>query len=212
MKHLNGNILATIDCETTGTDPQKHEIIEICVIPLDNQYRPSQGIVPFQQEMIPEKPENIDFEAIRCMQQQHDFYVENVCKSKERLVHVKLNGMDKWRCADLFVEWFENLKLAPLKRIMPIAHNWVFDSGFIKEWLGEKTFEYIFDPRYRDSMTVSLFLNDIADMQGEQFPFPKNNLQYLCSELKVQRERAHTATDDSVATAEVYKRLIGRAI
>jgi DNA polymerase III epsilon subunit-like protein len=212
MKHLNGNVLAAIDCETTGTDPLQHEITEIAIVVLNNQYEPSPGCFPFQQEMKPDKPENIDFEAIRQLQQMNDFYVENVCKSKERLANVILRGMDKYKCADLLVDWFEGLKLAPMKRIMPIAQNWVFDSGFIKEWLGVKTFEYVFHPCYRDTMTVSLFANDCADQKGEPFPYPKNNLQYLCSELKVQRDRAHTAIDDAVATAEVYRRMIGKAI
>ena len=92
---------------------------------------------------------------------------------------------------------------------MPIAHNWVFDREFIIDWLDIKGFEMYFDPRYRDTMAVSLFENDKAEMRGEMHhPYPKNNLQYLCSQLKVEREKSHTALDDCVATAEVYRKLI----
>ncbi len=187
IKHHNGALLCAIDTETTGTDCSKHEIIEICILPLDANYGPSQVIMPFQLDIKPDKPENIDFEALRVMRQCDDFYLENVCKDRKALANATMRGMDKSKAADLLVEWFENLKLGMFK-----------------------TFEYIFDPRYRDTMGTSLFLNDVADMMGEKYPYPKNNLQYLCSELKVERERSHTAVDDCVATAEVYRRMINR--
>jgi DNA polymerase III epsilon subunit-like protein len=209
MKHLNGNILAVVDCETTGVDPMNNEIIEICIAPVNFEYKIT--AMPFHVKIKPERLESIDFEAIRAMRQYSDFWAENVCKSKDKINQLLAHGMDKFEAADLLAKWFEDLKLPPLKRIMPIAHNWVFDSGFISQWIGTKSFEYIFDPRYRDTMAVSLFLNDLADMKNEQYPYPKNNLQYLCSELKVERTRAHTALDDAVATAEVYRRLLTNA-
>lgn len=208
MKHLNGNILAVVDCETTGCDPTKHDILEICVLPLNKHLEPSKTIMPFNLMMIPRRKENIDFEALRCMEQMDQFYREQVCKSKERIIETTLSGIDQNYAAELLVEWFEKLQLAPNKRIMPIAHNWVFDRGFIIDWIGQLTFDLIFDPRYRDTMSASLFMNDFADYRGDPYPFQKNNLQYLCSTLHVERERSHTAIDDCIATAEVYRRMV----
>jgi oligoribonuclease (3'-5' exoribonuclease) len=36
MQHLNSHQLAVVDVKTTGIDVLKHEIYEICILPLDN--------------------------------------------------------------------------------------------------------------------------------------------------------------------------------
>ena len=116
--------------------------------------------------------------------------------------------MDKYEAADLFVEWFYKLKLAENKRIMPLAHNWTFDSSFIKKWLGPKTYGFHIDGRYRDSMSIAQYINDKADHKNERIPFPKVNLSYIASQLKIPHESAHTALGDCVVTGEVYRELV----
>lgn len=207
MKHLNGNILAVVDCETTGDTPGKHDILEICVLPLNNKLEPILGNV-FNISIKPMRPENIDFEALRCQPNMEPFYKEHVTGNKERIVDATLKGIDPYEASELFVRYFESLHLAPRKRIMPIAQNWPFDRGFIIEWLGMLTFDYIFDPRFRDTLSASLFMNDFAEYRGDPYPFQKNNLQYICLSLGVTRERKHTALDDCIATAEIYKRMV----
>lgn len=207
IKHLNSNILAVVDCETTGADPDQHEILEICILPLDKNLQPilSNHI---NLTLRPLNPQNIDFEALRCQPNQEQFYREHVIKSKERIVDITLKGLDPYMAAELVVDWFEKLNLAPRKRIMPIAQNYCFDRGFLIKWLGPLSFDYIFHPCYRDTLSTSLFMNDFAEYRGEPYPFQKNNLQYLCSTLNVQRDRRHTALDDCIATAEVYRRMV----
>lgn len=207
MKHLNSNILAVVDCETSGCDPEQHDLLEVCILPLDKFMMPVLTN-HLNLTLRPLQPENIDFEALRCQPNQDMFYAEHVCKSKERIVDVTLKGLDPYIGAEILVDWFEKLNLAPRKRIMPIAQNWCFDRSFLIKWLGPLTFDYIFSPCYRDTLSTSLFMNDFADYRGEVYPFSKNNLQYLCSTLNVERDRRHTALDDCVATAEVYRRMV----
>jgi len=103
------------------------------------------------------------------------------------------------------------LKLAPFKRIYPIGHNWAFDRAFIIDWLGEAAFDLYFDPRYRDTMSMALYDNDVADWRAENFDYPKTNLAYLCNSLGVERTAAHNAMDDVLATIEVYRKLVTRS-
>lgn len=210
IKHLNGNLLGVVDVETTGDNPDKHEIIDVCVLILDKNLKPSKGVLPFNISMRPENMETIDYEALRATG--NDIYGarENVCKSKERIHDAVLKGMSQYAGSELLVQWFERLGLGMYKRIMPIAHNWTFDKSFLVKWLGPQTMDYIFDPRFRDTMSTSLFMNDVADFLDQPYPFQKNNLQYLCSTLNIERERAHTALDDCVATAEVFRRMVQR--
>lgn len=210
--HLNDNILCVVDVETTGPTPRFHDILEICVLPLDRFLKHDKKIMPFAMNLVPMRKENIDYEALRIQRNHMDAPIKDkICWKKERLVDLTLKGCEPSRAADLFVEWFEKLKLATFKRIMPIAHNWCFDREFIIDWLGYPTFELIFDPRYRDTMVYSLMENDISDYHVNNFLYPKNNLSYLCSQLGVDRPRAHTALDDCVATAEVYRKMIHQA-
>lgn len=196
MIHLNGNLLCAIDVETTGVDPQKHEITEICVLPLDAKLGIRKDIVPFNIFIKPEKVENIEWDALRVSQT--DFM--KLCQ----------NGMEKYQAADLFDEWYDKLKLPERKRISPLAHNWPFDREFIKEWLGTASYELHIDGRFRDSMATALAINDEYDAKNEPIPFPKVNLSYIASTLKIDFDKIHNALDDCVLTAKVYSDLIHR--
>lgn len=192
MLHLNGNLLCAIDVETTGTDPTKHDIVQICILPLDSQIKPHKTIIPFYMEMQPRQPDNIDWSAMAI----------------NRMSKIMLNGIEAYRAADLLEEWFEKLKLGNHKRISPLAQNWVFDKAFIENWLGPKMFSYIFDGRYRDTMPAALYANDKAFFMGESYPYQKVNLAFLASTLKVEQDRAHDAMSDCATTAEVYRRML----
>lgn len=194
MKHLNGHLLCAIDTETTGSDPRKHEIIQVAVIPLDGLLQPDAARLPFLLDMAPNYPERADPQAMDC--------------NRRQLAELILKGADQDRAADLFVEWVERQKLGFNKRIMPLGANWPFDREMIKEWLGPKTYEMCFDAQYRDVQTTATFLNDLASIRGLPYPFPKINLSYLCNQLRVERTIAHDATDDARVTAEVYKLML----
>lgn len=195
LQHLNGNILCCIDCETTGLEVGKHEIIEVCFLPLDADLQVRKDIPPFDIQIKPENMEDIDFEAFKV--------------TKIDLMQLCRNGMDKWAAVDLFERWCtEKLRLPHNKRISPLAHNWVFDSPFIRTWLGNKTYEYFIDGRYRDLMTSVLYENDCADRLNERVPFPKCNLAYVASQLKIPHDRAHNALADCIVTAQCYRELV----
>ena len=192
--HLNGNILCAIDCETTGLDPNVHEIVEVCFLPLNSNLEPRRDIVPFDIQIRPENLDIIDFDAFKI--NKIDFY--KLCQT----------AMDKHQAADLFESWANKLNLAHSKRISPLAHNWLFDAQFIKSWLGPKTYEFYIDGRYRDTLCASLYENDKADRRAECVPFSKVNLTWLATTLKIEHERAHTALGDCLVTAQVYRDMV----
>lgn len=192
--HLNGNVICVIDVETTGLDPEIHEIMEVCFLPLDSTLKPRKDIIPFEVQIKPEHPETADMDAVKI--------------SKMDFLKLCETGLDPYIAGDLFLHWIEKLKLPERKRLSPLAHNWKFDQAFIKVWLGETAFSTYIDGRSRDTMEVALFLNDRADRRNEEIPFPKVNLGYLASQLKIPHNRAHRALDDCVVTAEVYRHFV----
>ena len=198
MQHLNGNLLCAIDVETTGLIPGKHDIIQLAILPLDSQIKPSSTAPPFCINMKPKRPENIDQGALKV--------------NRVEFASLLINGFDPWKALDMLDEYFERLRLPVNKKIVPLGHNFIFDSAFLKEWMGELTYEHIFDFRYRDTMVAASFVNDRCDFRNEKFAYPKLSLSYLCSQLRVENVKAHDALSDTVATAECYRRLLGSFI
>src|SRR5690348_12661029 len=90
MVHLNGNLLCAVDVETTGLDPTKNDIIQLCILPLDSQIKPSQTVRPFVIEMVPKRPENIQSGANKT--------------HRINLAELILRAIDPWKAVDLFEE------------------------------------------------------------------------------------------------------------
>ena len=190
MQHLNGNKLCVLDVETTGLDPNKHDIIEICCIYLDSFVKPTDNF--FHMFLTPLRPENIDYRALKA---NHTDKIE-----------IMKRGVDPFKAADAFEDWFK--EICGTKKIAPIGHNYHFDMGFLKSWLGLNHYEYYFDYHTRDTMVIANYLNDRADFRSEKYPYPKQSLQYLCNQLDVDNPSRHTAIGDCLATAECYRKLL----
>jgi DNA polymerase III epsilon subunit-like protein len=201
MMHLNGDMICVIDCETSGTVPAFHDLIQICIMALDYKLELWKEIKPFYFMISPKRPENHGLKS--------EWRDEETKKMNQQLMaKAQIEGMDPWRAADFFGEWFEQIGLKPGKRIIPLAQNWPHDRDFIIDWLGREAFELYFDVRYRDTMCVANFLNDFADFHVEPFPYPKVNLKYLCKMHNIDTEGAHDAMRDCLITQELYRRMV----
>lgn len=200
MEHWNGSQMCVIDTETTGLDPYWHEIIQICILPLDSNIKPRKDVLPFYIEIRPDFPERIDPEAMTVNKL-------DACKIATR-------GFDREKAKDMLRDWIDKLDLpftksgSYRKRIIPLGQNYAFDRAFILRWLGVHEYNEFFDYHYKDTMIAAHYLNDRAAMHGEAVPFAKVNLSWLANKLNVQNERAHDALSDCVTTAEVYRRLL----
>lgn len=203
MVHWNGNQVCVIDTETTGLDPNYHEIIQICILPLDSNFDVRKDIAPFLLELKPEHPERASREAMALNRM--DFR------------KIAVRGIDPLKAIDLLESWIEKLKLPVLpsgnpRKIIPLGQNFAFDRAFMIKWLTSDQFNLWFHYHYRDTMLAATYLNDRAGMQGEKVPFSKVSLSWLTNKLDVPLERAHDALEDCLATAEVYKRLLQRML
>jgi DNA polymerase III epsilon subunit-like protein len=194
MVHLNGNLLCAIDCETTGLQAGYHDIIQVCVLPLGHDLEPNKKVAPFYIDIKPMFPERADWAAM------------NVTKLEfSKLI---IRALDPFRAADLFDTWFQKLGLAFGKKIVPLAHNWPYDRGFITEWLGKESYDQFFHFHHRDLLTACLYINDRSDHIQEPIPFPKLKLSYIAGLLKIPKFGAHDALQDCIATAKAYKHLL----
>lgn len=194
MSHLSGNLLAAIDFETTGRQPGYHEIIQIAILPLNEHLQPHPQVPHFYLNIRPEHPER--------------------CEKGAGFIHgididmLLLHAPSQDRACDLLGEWFNNLKLPQNKVIVPLAHNWAFESSFLKGWLGSDRVDELFHSHGRDSMLLAIAINDKAFFLGEPIPFSRVSLPFLCKQLTIPHEHAHDALDDCRATAELYRTLL----
>jgi DNA polymerase III epsilon subunit-like protein len=194
LLHLNGNLLVSVDLETTGRQPDHHEIIQIACVPLGPDLKPAQGLMPFYTEIKPDFPERAEKQAMW----KHNIPMEQV------LLHAP--SQDKVR--DLFVEWFERLDLPFKKSLVPMAHNWAFEASFLKAWMGVQLFEEIWYSHARDGMLLAIAINDKAAFRGEAIPFNRVGLGSLCNKFNIVNPNAHDALADALAEAEVYRALL----
>ncbi len=145
-----------MDVETTGRLAGHHEIIQIAVVPLDSEIRPLRGVLPFYMNIAPDHPENAEKQASKI----HGLELDKLSKE----------CVTQWKAADVFADWFDSLELPYNKRIIPLAHNWAFESAFLKNWLGLETMDMIWQSQPRDTMICAAMLNDWYGYYEEQLP------------------------------------------
>jgi DNA polymerase III epsilon subunit-like protein len=194
MVHLNGNLLASIDLETTGLQAGYHEPIQVAVVPLDSDLYPLKNVRPFVTYVRPDYPERQDPAA---------GYIHKI--PIEDLV---LHAPDAGRVQDLLVEWWEKLDLPFGKRLVPLAHNWAFEARFLNHWLGVELTEKLFYGHARDAMLYALNLNDKAAFMGLPAPFPQVGLNAVCKKFNIINENPHDAYSDAIAEAECYRAML----
>lgn len=193
--HLNGHLMAAVDIETTGRLPGYHEIIQIAVVPLDADYQALPRVSPYYVNIAPEYPERAEKKALSI--------------NGLNLEKLRQESITQEKGADLFVEWVENLNLPINKRLIPLAHNWAFEDGFLKHWLGLETKDAIWQGTARDSMIYANGVNDWAANRGSPPVFKNVSLLSLQKTLKVKSPgKSHDALNDAMVCAEVYKRLL----
>lgn len=194
MVHLNGNLLVCVDVETTGLRAGYHDIHQVAVLPLDVDIKPLKSAPPFAIDIKVRHPDRIQKGAIQI--------------KRAEFVSRQQHAVDYFTAADLFDDWFERLHLPMHKKLMPLAQNWPFDKSFLVDWLGDESFEQFFHPHFRDTMASAALHSDLMAFKSNKYLFQKLSLRYLCNALGVTNQKAHDALQDTITTAECYRRML----
>ena len=176
--------LAFIDTETTGTDPNKHEIIELAVIIAKQIEREGKGP---KLEIVAEKEWKIK--------------MTRPDLAEEEALRVNgYNEVDWMFAVDLRAAMEEFAKVTQSATF--VSHNLTFDYAFV-----QRAFEYTgveSQMHYGKLDTISIAFARLYDVpQAQSF-----SLRALCELFKVDNKRAHTALADTRALVEVYKKLM----
>jgi len=190
---LNHNLLCALDLETTGLVAGYHEIVQICVLPLNGDLDPLDDVSPFYMKIKPS----------------HEDRIEPIAMQVNGLdINDLRTQPDPHQVAEIFEDWFQELHLPIGKRIAYLTQNAPFDIAFMKLWLGHEGFDRYFLRRGRDTMFLAQGLNDTAAFQAKPIPFPNVGLKGLCQKLGIALDNHHDALADCIATAKVYKELL----
>lgn len=208
MIHLNSSLMCAVDIFTTGNKFDHDSLIGIGILPLDNFldiYRdkdPRRKIIPFEIEIIPKRKENI-----RCYDPEYNKNLPYQI-SRKRIMDASINGIEAYMAADLLEKWFEDLKLKHNKNIVPLSYNWAYKIHWLIDWLGFETYHHIFDYRYRDILTFSVGMNDQSNFKAHPIQYPKHDVGYLASELKLQYKANQSLLENCLCISEIYKRML----
>lgn len=197
MIHWNGSRVCAIDTETTGLDPDYHEITQLAVVPLMADFTPDPDIIPFNCFIIPDHPERMSKAALRT----HGVHMEKLREI----------GIASFEAVVMFEDWVEKLGLgftaAGRKKIIPLGQNYDgFDKQFLCKLLGREQYEEMFDYHSKDSGHVTNYLNDRIVMKGGKAPYPHISLSRVAHRMGIDNTKAHDALEDAYMCAEVYRR------
>jgi DNA polymerase III epsilon subunit-like protein len=176
--------LAFIDTETTGTNPQYHEIIELAVIIARQVPREGRGpkleiIEECEWKIKMQRPERAEEQALRV----------NGYNEVDWMFAV-----DRKKAMEEFAKKTQSCSF--------VSHNLVFDYQFLMQAFEETGVENRM--HYAKIDTISLAFGRLYDApQADKF-----SLRALCDLLKVENAKAHTALADTRALVEVYKKIM----
>ncbi len=176
--------LAFIDTETTGTNPNKHEIIELAVIIAKQVDRPGKGpkleiIEECEWKIKMERPEMAEEEALRV----------NGYNEVDWMFAV-----DRKKAMEEFAKKTQSCTF--------VSHNVTFDHGFVMKAFEETGVDS--KMHYAKLDTISIAFARLYDAPSAD----KFSLRALCELLKVENPKAHTALADTRALYECYKKLM----
>ena len=171
--------LAAIDFETTGLVAGYHEPIQIAVVPLDSEFRPTGD--SFVEYIRPEFPERQSVEAMQV-----------------NAIDLRLCRLSPARVSDLLVEWWEHQH----GQLTPLAHNWAFEYSFLNAWLGVDLTQHLFSRDAIDTKTLASAMRWAGHDLGRSA-----SLGALCQHFGIINERAHDAYADCVAEGELFGKL-----
>lgn len=170
---------AFIDVETSGLNPDIHEIIEIgCLIVSQNEA--GQFVIDDELELKVQmtRPDVAEPAALR------------------------VNGYDPaaWMFAYTMPQALEMLSKAAKDTVF-VAHNMCFDWQFIEKAYRDNGVEHPFHFHKIDTLSIAF-----AKLRGTDAKHL--SLRSLCERFEVVNEKAHTALADCRATLEVFKKLM----
>lgn len=182
--------LYVADVETTGLDPQSHDVIELSLYRLTDNVQKTWCLQPTNLSTI-------DTGALRV----------NGHKIED-LRHETKSGKERYRDPNKVIVEIENWISEdgiPTERRVLVGQNIAFDKNMLEKlWFKcDSKDSFPFGRRTMDTMMVEFFLDWCKDSMAEGY-----SLNNLTKKYGIKNEKAHTAEADVKATKEVFDKQV----
>jgi hypothetical protein len=159
--HMGSYLPVAVEIETTGPLAGYDNLINLKLLPLDGRFKPSTQFYPFNLDILPKRPGNID--------------AASLSKSrKKRLSQVLKSGYAPDEALNTFYAWFDNHRLLSESRLIPVAWHWGKVYPFLLDFFHPVMDHFFAKEAYRDLGAEVHFLQDIAFFNRQSLPLSHN--------------------------------------
>ncbi|MHA1952495.1 MAG: 3'-5' exonuclease [Candidatus Heimdallarchaeaceae archaeon] len=170
------------DVETTGLDPEKHEILQLGAILLDDDLK---RIDSGQMKLMPKHWERADKEALIINKVDPSTWEPTHKSTKEALN--KLHS-------------FVNKYFPPSEKLIPLGHNVSFDLDFLRSLYKEEEKMWIYHYHKIDTINWAMLWGKVT-----KTPIKSYKLCDICELFNIKLDNAHDAMSDVKATVEIAR-------
>ena len=192
--HFRRSLLCPIVVRTTGTSPFYHEVIDIRMIALDENFKFNPEVTPFHLMIKPKKA---------------TFKTNSKIKEYGRL------GKEPYDAFPILDSWFQKQKAKGIKKLIPLAYQWSSLRPFLENLMGfdeeYNSFLYdIFSEDYREVYTLAVSNNDKQYLNGEEYVFDPFSLDQakVLNNLKLERFGSENIFWRCMDLAQAYRKII----
>lgn len=183
-------VIYVVDTETTGTNPEKHDVIEVSFFRLSDNQQKTWYIKPIN-------PETIETKAL---------YINK--HNLDDILHKTAHGKETYLDPVNVIEDIENWIMdddATINERAFVGQNPQFDFDFLKA-LWKKTGNENTFP-FRDFIIDTIMITRIIDIcTGKQRD--RYNLMSLVNAFGISKSKAHRASEDTKMTKELFNKQI----
>lgn len=186
----SGFIFYVLDTETTGLDPDRNDVIELSIFRVNDQVKKTWCLKPLALE-------NIEADALRI----------NGHKIED-LKHETKYGKDTYLDPAKVIVEVENLMMedgsTSEDRIL-VGQNGIFDKIFLEKlWKKcNSSGTFPFGRKALDTIQMTLIMDLVTGKKRERY-----NLTSLAKDFGVKLDKAHRAEDDTLATKDLWLKLM----
>lgn len=174
---------ASLDCETSGLNPEAHEILSLSVVILNESFEVEESIPPFDVRIKASKEVDVNATLINGLNPNEGISIDEVESS--------------------FIKW---AALHGIEKIIPVGYNVSFDLSFVKQHLPKVAGK--FSHHHRDVMQLVEIINDLHQLTRGEKMFQSCSLGNVLKTLGMSDEGSHNAYTDAVNASKVYSYLI----
>ena len=177
-----------LDCETTGLDPLKNEVIELSIKRMSDGAQKTWF-------MRPKRTDSIDHGALRINHHNLDDLLHKTKEGKEKY-------KDQSETLVEIEEWL-NEDGASFRNRVPMGQNVQFDVQFLRQlWAtNDSSDTFPFGHHSLDTMQIQFAIDYAKDKNNMKDSY---SLASLIKSAGIKNEKAHSADADVRATAELF--------